>query len=269
MRRAVAVLLLAALPAAAQPLPTRKPEPLPYNPFAAAQPGAGQPGVGQPGAARDPGATLPRGGISSGTAFAIGPRLVLTNAHVIRGCRDIRLRTSGGAEFPASRRAEDPERDLALLVAEGDPGPALAFRRGPPLRRGEGVVTYGFPLAGLLSSGPTLTTGEVSALSGLRDNPAQIQISAPVQPGNSGGPLLDRSGLVAGIVTSKLNAQRVAQVTGDIPQNVNFAIKGEQALAFLRENGVTPRLGDAGPVRDAAAVGEAAHDSTLLLRCQR
>ncbi len=81
------------------------------------------------------------------------------------------------------------------------------------------MVTYGFPLLGLLSSGPTLTTGTISALSGLRDNQTDFQISAPVQPGNSGGPLLDAQGNVIGIVVAKLNAARIAEITdGDIPQ---------------------------------------------------
>ncbi len=122
------------------------------------------------------------------------------------------------------------------------------------------------------TSGPTLTTGEVSALAGLRDNPRQIQISAPVQPGNSGGPLLDGSGNVVGVVVSKLNAQRVARSTGDIPQNVNFAVKGAEVVEFLRRQGVQPLLaaGEAGPPRRGAAeVGEIAHPSVLFLRCMR
>ena len=105
-------------------------------------------------------------------------------------------------------------------------------------------MTYGFPLTGLLSSGPTLTTGDVSALTGLRDNPNHFTITAPVQPGNSGGPLLDAQAHVIGVVVAKLNAARIAQMTGgDIPQNVNFAIKGSEALAFLAANGVQPRAG--------------------------
>jgi S1-C subfamily serine protease len=201
----------------------------------------------------------------------VGTGRVLTNDHVARNCAEMRVRTASGRDLTATVAATDPQRDLALLTVQGgDPGPPLAFRSGPEPRRGEGVVTYGFPLAGLLSSGPTLTTGDISALAGLRDDPRQFQISAPVQPGNSGGPLLDGSGNVVGVVVSKLNAQRVARSTGDIPQNVNFAVKGAEAVDFLRRNGVQPRLAhSAGPPRGAAEVGDIAHPSTVFLRCMR
>jgi S1-C subfamily serine protease len=132
------------------------------------------------------------------------------------------------------------------------------------------VVTFGFPFAGMLSAGATLTTGEVSALSGLRDNQRHYQISAPVQVGNSGGPLFDLGGRVIGVVVSKLNAQRIAQVTGDLPQNVNFAVKGQEAVEFLQRSGVRPAVAAAGrPALTAADVGELAEPSTVLLRCLR
>ena len=208
--------------------------------------------------------------IGSGTGFIVGPRQVLTNNHVVRQCRGLRARNAQGQEIDATVRATDAEKDLALLDLRQEAGPAVTFRQGPQVRRGEAVVTYGFPLAGVLSSGPTLTTGDISALAGLADNQAQYQISAPVQPGNSGGPLLDSSGHVVGVIVSKLNAQRIAQRTGDIPQNVNFAVKGDQALDFLRRNGARPRLADStGAPRSAAEVGEQVHPSVLFLRCLR
>jgi S1-C subfamily serine protease len=241
------------------PLPTQKPPPLPA---AGPAPQAGKPGAPQPGAST--GRTL-----STGTGFVVAQGRALTNHHVIEDCRGgVRLRTATGQEMTARVLASDRQRDLALLEVPPQAGPPLAFRReGAPVRRGEGVVTYGFPLAGILSSGPTLTTGEVSALAGLADNQRQFQISAPVQPGNSGGPLLDMGGNVVGVIVSKLNAQRVAQRTGDIPQNVNFAVKGSEALDFLRRNGVTPRQVERGQPRAADEVGEIAHPSVLFLRC--
>jgi S1-C subfamily serine protease len=215
------------------------------------------------------GAPVPRQ-VSSGTGFVIGQGRLMTNNHVVRDCTEMRARNATGAELPARVLATDATRDLALLAVEGEAGPILRFRAGGELRRGEGVVTYGFPLAGLLSAGPTLTTGDVSALSGMRDDPRSYQISAPVQPGNSGGPLLDLGGHIVGVVVSKLNAQRIAQATGDIPQNVNFAVKGTEALAFLREQGMQPELAEThGTLLSAAEVGEIAHPSTIFLRCLR
>lgn len=208
--------------------------------------------------------------VSSGTGFVVAPRQIMTNHHVAEGCRAMSARLHNGQDIPATVIAADRERDLALLRTETDPGPVLAFRRAAEVRRGENVITYGFPLAGLLSSGPTLTTGAVSALAGLGDNPRQIQISAPVQQGNSGGPLLDMRGQVVGVIVSKLNAQRIAQATGDIPQNVNFAVKHTEAVDFMREHGVQPQVEDpTGAERTAAEVGEIAHASTVFLRCLR
>jgi hypothetical protein len=88
------------------------------------------------------------------------------------------------------------------------------FRIGA--RVGENIFVYGFPLSGLLSSSGNFTVGNITSVAGLGDDSRIMQISAPVQPGNSGGPLLDRFGNVVGVVVSKLNALRLAQVTQEI-----------------------------------------------------
>ena len=206
---------------------------------------------------------------SSGSGFVVGVGRAVTNHHVIDGCGRVSVRTPQGQVLAARVLASDARRDLALLGFEGNAGPALRFRDSPAVQRGEMVVTSGFPLSGVLSSGPTLTTGDISALAGLRDNPLHFQISAPVQPGNSGGPLLDAQGNVVGVVVSKLNAMRIAQMTGgDIPQNVNFAIKGSEAVRFLRENGASAELAaSTGGDRRASEVGEVANASTLFIQC--
>ncbi len=242
-------------------LPRSKPPPL--QAAAPRQPGFA-PGPRPPG--RPPGQQRQ---VSSGTGFVVAPRQIMTNHHVAQGCSAMSARLPGGQEIPATVIASDPQRDLALLRTEADAGPVLVFRQGAGVRRGENVVTYGFPLAGLLSSGPTLTTGDVSALAGLGDNARQIQISAPVQQGNSGGPLLDLRGQVVGVIVSKLNAQRIAQATGDIPQNVNFAVKHTEAIDFMREHGIQPVFAEAAPLRTAAEIGDVAHASTIFLRCMR
>ena len=213
----------------------------------------------------------PRGGrvTASGSGFVVAPGRVLTNAHVVRGCGGVLARNAAGRRARVKVLKVDGPRDLALLEVPRDFGPALVFRGEPSVLRGEPVVTYGFPLSGLLSSGPTLTTGSVSALSGLRDTPLNYTISAPVQPGNSGGPLLDAQGHVIGVVVAKLNAAEVARVTGgDIPQNVNFAIKGNEAVEFLRTAGASPSVSASrGPDLRASDIGAIANPSTAFLQC--
>ncbi|MFN7306842.1 MAG: S1C family serine protease [Acetobacteraceae bacterium] len=244
-------------------LPSEKPPPLPRQGAGAELPRDKPPPLA-------PGERAARRAVSSGTGFVVAAQRIMTNHHVVEDCAEVAARLPDGREIPARVLASDATRDLALLSTEAEAGPILHFRSGGNYRRGEGVVTYGFPLAGLLSSGPTLTTGEVSALAGLADNPRHLQISAPVQPGNSGGPLLDMRGQVIGVVVSKLNAGQVARQTGDIPQNVNFAVKHTEALDFLREQSIAVTQGatDQAP-RAADAVGEVAHPSTLFLRCLR
>ena len=143
--------------------------------------------------------------------------------------------------------ARDQKNDLALLRVANPPSAVAAFRDGAPVRAGDTVVALGYPLPTLLSSSATLTVGYVSALSGMEDDARYLQISAPVQPGNSGGPLLDASGHLAGIVTSKLNAENVARFIGDIPQNVNFAIKAEVVRTFLDSKGIAYKSAAFGP----------------------
>ena len=92
--------------------------------------------------------------------------------------------------------------DLALLKADAAPSSIAVFRGGPAPKLGDPVVAFGFPLPGLLSSEGNVSTGILSAMSGIRNDVRFVQISAPVQPGSSGGPLLDSSGHVIGIVVA-------------------------------------------------------------------
>ncbi len=281
MRSAIlACCLVLATPALAQKPPQAgAPWDAPRGPINGVPPGKPPP-LGAPDDVRGKSAfapdrtTLPEPGerpLSSGTGFLVAEGRVLTNRHVIAECGRVVARDATGSRLPARVQAADSGRDLALLTVPPAAGPPLAFRDVPPVRRGEYVITYGFPLSGLLSSGPSLTTGNISALAGLRDNPGVFQISAAVQPGNSGGPLFDSRGNVIGVVVSKLNAARVAQLTGgDIPQNVNFAVKGTEALAFLGENGVQPALAaSTGPEKRPDEIDAIANPSTLYLQCFR
>jgi SOS response associated peptidase (SRAP)/Trypsin-like peptidase domain len=141
--------------------------------------------------------------------------------------------------------AFDSTNDLALIrlseTADNLRPPVIPALRSR-VRLGEPAFVFGYPLSGLLSSAGNFTSGSISSLSGLGDDISKLQISAPVQPGNSGGPLLDLYGNVVGVVVAKLNAGQLSQLINDIPQNVNFAIKASVAISFLEANNAASHL---------------------------
>jgi S1-C subfamily serine protease len=173
-----------------------------------------------------------------GTGFVVSNQgHILTNNHVVAGCKTLSTRDGKSLQL-LSRNASS---DLALLQADFKPSDVAVFRTGPAPKLGDSVVAFGFPLPGLLSSDGNVSAGILSATAGLQNDVRFIQISAPVQPGNSGGPLFDSSGHVIGVVVAKLDAVRVAQITGDVPQNVNFAVHWAEVRAFLDDAGVPYR----------------------------
>jgi S1-C subfamily serine protease len=208
---------------------------------------------------------------TSGTGFLVSDRgHIITNHHVANDCRQISVRRGTQQAVSAELVVSNPLKDLALLKATGGFGSVYAkFRAGAPVRAGEDVVVFGFPLAGALSTQGNLVPGYVTALAGLRNDANSLQISAPVQPGNSGGPLLDRAGNVVGIVQSKLDALQTAELTGDIPQNVNFAIKSQVAVDFLDWVGFRYETADSTQQLSVSDVGDKAAQFTFLIECIR
>jgi hypothetical protein len=142
------------------------------------------------------------------------------------------------------------------------------FREGLPVRAGDAIVALGFPLSGLLATDANVSVGNVNALAGIADDSRYLQISAPVQPGNSGGPLLDASGHLVGIVTAKLNALRMARYTGDIAENVNFALKAEVARTFLDSKGIKSQTARSDKQLSPADVGDIGRPFTVHIECE-
>ena len=194
--------------------------------------------------------------------------LVLTNAHVVELCRTITVKTGDGPALVASLAAKDAGNDLALLKTSLRGVDVARFREDRPLRSGDDVVVVGYPLSSLLSNEANVTSGVISAMAGMHGDVRHYQITAPVQKGNSGGPLADTSGNVIGIVSSKLNAMKIAGQTGDIPQNINFAIKSELARKFLDNYSVAYATGPANAPMSAADVGERIKRVTVFVECK-
>jgi len=156
---------------------------------------------------------------------------VLTAAHVVAGATRITVVTAKGT-MPAKVLCIDESNDVAVLKIDGGPFIPVPVAPSRRVRLGQTVATIGFPNTEIQGFSPKVTRGEISSQNGAGDDPRSWQVSVPVQPGNSGGPLLDENGNLIGIIVSKLSF-KAAIATGDLPQNVNYAVKSSYALALL------------------------------------
>jgi S1-C subfamily serine protease len=201
---------------------------------------------------------------STGSGFFVSPAgHILTNEHVVSRCREVRVAGAGNVEqIGASEKI-----DLALLKLDHSKTSAATFRDGRGIRTGDDIVVTGYPLQGLLSSELNVTKGIVSSLSGPGDDHRVIQITAPVQPGNSGGPVLDASGNVVGVVMAGLSAIEMVQATGAMPQNVNFAVSAGSARAFLDSHDVPYETARSDRPKPTADIAAKAKGYTVLIEC--
>lgn len=203
----------------------------------------------------------------TGTGFVVSlSGHALTNYHVIDGCKEIR---AAGLDGVIKVVTSDTVNDLALLQMPRQSSVATLTDNPANLRQGEDVIVYGYPLNSVLSSAGNLTPGTVSALSGMGNNTNQIQITSPIQPGSSGSPVLDKKGNVVGVVSAKLSDSKMAKATGQIGQNVNFAVNGQTVKAFLDANKVSYKTGGGFFSREksAADIAEEARKWTVVLEC--
>lgn len=170
---------------------------------------------------------------ASGSGFFVSADgYLVTNFHVVKGANKVKVKNSSGV-YPAEIVRTDSENDLALLKVSGQFKPLPISRMDAQL--GEPVFTIGFPDIVLQGIQPKYTDGKISSLAGIRDDPRDYQISVAVQPGNSGGPLVDSTGNVVGIVEAKLDLAAAFNATGDLPQDVNYAIKSKYVSDFLAQ----------------------------------
>jgi TPR repeat protein len=205
---------------------------------------------------------------STGTIFVVSKAgQAITNQHVTNGCTELRIQGRNGV---AKMITEDVVNDLALIQMPA-PTDAAAIASDPgKLRQGEDVVVFGFPLNSILSSGGNLTLGVVSALTGMGNNTNQIQITAPIQPGSSGSPVLNKKGEVVGVVSMKLSDTKMVTSTGSVGQNVNFAVNGQTLKTFLDTHKVNYSTGSLfSREKSTADLADEARKWTFLVECWR
>lgn len=200
-----------------------------------------------------------------GTGFFVNAEgYVITNFHVVDAGKKIQVEYQNN-KHDAKVIKVDPTNDLALLKVDIAPKTFLNFRGGKQVKTGEDVVAIGFPFYGMVSTHPNITTGTISSVVGLGDDSRLLQTTAPVQPGNSGGPLLDSSGNVVGVVVSKLDAVAVVKATGDIPQNINFAIRPPIVKSFLEINDVVFHTAESDQDLKVVDIGEKSLPGVVLV----
>ncbi|MDA8230602.1 MAG: serine protease [Magnetospirillum sp.] len=205
--------------------------------------------------------------VFGGTGFFINDRGdVLTNRHVVRNCSDITARLPDGRTVPAKAIYADGANDLAIVRVDETPAETAVLSDGA-YRQGDTAIAYGFPLPGGLAQDGVLTTGTISALAGLGDDSRFVQMSTPIQPGNSGGPLADSSAHVVGVVTAELDGAHALK-KGILPQNVNFAIKESVVKTFLGAHAIPFRQSPTAPPPLAASdVGAVLKSVVVAIAC--
>ena len=207
-------------------------------------------------------------GRSGGTGFFVtDDGYFVTCEHVVRGATSFHVKSPSGS-LPARLIKKDRTSDLAVLKVDGA-FRALPVDAKPSVKLGETVFTIGFPNPVVQGVEPKLTRGEISSMAGIRDNPRYYQISVPVQPGNSGGALVNESGNAVGVVTSRLDDIATYQASGALPQNINYAVKSDLLYNFL--SGVpelSGKLKTPGTARNRDAASGAAEGAAVLVEAE-
>jgi len=202
--------------------------------------------------------------VSTGTGFVVNPNYVVTADHVLRRNQNGDLCSKMTVvyrkdKYEARIVDSDPSNDLGLLKLSTPITSSAKLRSLPNLRLGETAVTYGFPLLGTLSNSPKITSGSVNSLAGFNNNSSFIQYDAASQHGNSGGPLLDASGNVIGVISAKLDDGST--------QLVNFAAKATVLETYLDANGIEFETVDLVEKLELPDIAEKAEAFTVLVGC--
>ncbi len=206
---------------------------------------------------------------SSGTGFFLSENgYIATNFHVVAGAKKILVRTANG-EMGAVIVLSDQINDVAVIKAPvlGKP---LSIGDVPTAVAGTPVYTVGFPNPVVQGFEPKLTKGDINSTTGLKDDPRMFQISVPVQPGNSGGPLLNERGAVIGLITAQLNSVNALVTSGVLPQNVNYALKANYLKPLIESNKELREAVDGSKSkREEVRSMESAMESVLLILVEK
>ena len=213
---------------------------------------------------------------------------VITNQHVVGKCKRVTLGDNTRKQVRADILETDRSNDLALLkisstkMASAEtkslmqklgikivPLASEGLMRSEDVELGEDLLVAGYPYGEIFSSTIKVTTGIVSAMRGLGDDSSQFQMSAPVQPGSSGGPIYDGNGNIVGVVIAQLNKLKFAKMTGSMPENVNFGIKASTVRQFLKTSGLPTKWSRRSKPMTSKELAKIAKSQTVMVMCHR
>ena len=191
----------------------------------------------QPDASSEPEEEMPNDNFKGqGSGFFISEKgYIVTNAHVVEGSESYEVVLRSDQRLPATLVAKDDEHDLAILRVSVSDQRCLPVLPSEGVKLGTSVATVGFPNIVVQGFSPKLAKGDIAALSGVQDDPSMFQISVPIQPGNSGGPLVDEKGNVVGVVAAILNQDIALASTGTLANNVAYAVKSSFILRLVEQ----------------------------------
>ena len=207
-------------------------------------------------------------GYSTGTGFFVtNTGIMVTNHHVIEDAKNVYvLDTTNGKKFTAEVLATDPINDVAVIKIEAQSKgiPLASYFTSP---KGDEVLTLGYPLIALQGQEQKATFGRINSLSGIKDDIRMVQIDVPIQPGNSGGPLLNNKGEAVGVITATLDQIVTLRESGSLPQNVNFAVKIDYILPALRKalGGAIPSISDNASTMKMSQIVSLRESSVMLV----
>ena len=179
--------------------------------------------------------SIKRKSSNSGTGFVISENgLIVTSEHVIKDAKNIEIVLRNGSKLKAVVLNKDPINDVAILKVDLKSS-YLKLISSRSKNKGDEVFTLGYPLVSLQGQEQKATFGRINALSGVKGDVRYMQVDVPIQPGNSGGPLIDSNGNVVGVITSMLHQMNTLRATGVLPQNVNYTVKSDYIIPLLPE----------------------------------
>ncbi|MFL2800504.1 MAG: trypsin-like peptidase domain-containing protein [Paracoccaceae bacterium] len=203
--------------------------------------------------------------VASGSGFYVSKEgHVVTNHHVIDGCRNVKIFAKGNL-IDTNVIASDELNDLALLKASVNPPYVFPVSSETPFGTQE-IVVAGYPFGNKLSSSIKFTKGIVSSLTGVGDNYSEIQIDAALQPGNSGGPIIDEYGNVIAVAVAKLDVVKIVEDFGTLPENTNFGIKASTLMSLLKSHQI-PLVRERKKEIKSRDLSKNATDGTVFLTC--